>query len=171
MSISCWIELLKRQTPGPIGFDEIVVGYDFGLLSPPEIQAWVAVQATNGPLCRQLVNLDETRMECFEASLWAACNEATGKTPRPGGRRWSAAQDRWRVALLKDALEATLSPEALAIVVENIYEKVGCPEDMLDLWSRPAPWQKLPAVANRAAIEAFLSKVNFSWFPLMPTAA
>jgi hypothetical protein len=168
MIISHWLELLKRQTPKPITWDEIVVGYDFGILGPTEIQAWAAYQG-EGPLCRQLADLQGERMTYFEEALWAAAAEATGKPPRPGGQRWAAAQDRWRVALLSDALEATLSPEALAVVVENIYETVGCPEDMLHLWKRTSPWQKLAPVADRRAIEAFLAEKG--GLPLLPTAA
>jgi hypothetical protein len=171
MILNHWIELLKRQTPGPVTFDEIVVGHDFGLFSPPDIQTWVALQGFQGPLCSQVVELHDEGMECFEGCLWAACAEATGKTPRPGGHRWANAQDRWRVALLKDAMEAPLTTEALAVVVENIYEKVGCPEDMLALWTRPAPWQKRQPMADRAAIAAFVAQKAAPWQPFLPTAA
>jgi len=139
MIISNWLELLKRQTISPITWDEIVVGYDFGILGPADIQAWASTQIP-GPLCRQLVALANEHLVCFEEALWAAATEATGRVPRPGGQRWAAAQDRWRLALLKDALEAQLSPEALAIIVESIYERVGCPEDMLHLWKRANAW-------------------------------
>jgi len=170
MIVCNWLELLKRQTGGPITWDDIVVGHDFGLLGSPEIQAWASAQG-EGPLCRQLVNLQGEGLWCFEEALWAAASEATGKTPRPGGHRWAAAQDRWRVALLKDAMDAPLNPEALAVVVESIYERVGCPEDMLGLWKRPSPWQKLPSVADRAAIEDFLDRMGASYHPILPTVA
>jgi len=170
MIVSNWLELMKRQTKGPITWDEIVVGHDFGILGTSEIQAWAAGQAPQ-PLCRQLVNLRDSGLEHFEEALWAAAAEATGKTPRPGGQRWAAAQDRWRVSLLKDAMEAGLSLEALAVVVENIYESVGCPEDMLHLWKRASPWEKVTPVADRDAIEGFLERMSADLHPFLPSVA
>jgi hypothetical protein len=55
-------------------------------------------------------------------------------------------------------MEAPLSAEALAVAVESIYEKVGCPEDMLGLWQRPSPWEKKQGVADRKAITDFLKR-------------
>jgi len=158
MTQGIWLSLLQRQGGAPIGWDELVVGYDFGLLSPQEIQGWVGEQAFRGPLRQELATLEGDRTLRFEEALWAACGEATGKVPRPGGKRWAAAQDRWRVALLKDVMDAPLSAEALAVAVESIYEKVGCPEDMLGLWHRPSPWEKKQGVANRKAITEFLKR-------------
>jgi len=159
MTTCIWINLLERQSPAnaPIGWDEIVVGHDFGLLAAGEIQAW-ALARGGGPCCATLVALAGVQLERFEQALWAACGESTGKVPRPGGKRWARAQDRWRVALLKDVLESPLGPEALAIAVESIYERVGCPEDMLGLWQRHSPWQSLPGSADRAAIASFLRR-------------
>lgn len=172
MIVSSWLELMKRQTPGPITWDEIVVGHDFDILGYTEIQAWATTQTSaERPLCRQLVNLRDEGLVCFEEALWAAAAEATGKAPRPGGQRWAAAQDRWRGALLRDAMEAYLSPEALAVVVESIYERVGCPEDMLHLWKRSTPWDKVTPVADRLAIEAFLDRLGADFHPFLPTVA
>ena len=125
MTQGTWISLLARQSTTPIGWDEVVVGHDFGLLLPEEIQRWALEQGFQGPGCQELAALDGERLSRFEESLWAACAECTGKVPRPGGNRWAKAQDRWRVALLRDALEAPLSPEALAIVVESIFDWPG----------------------------------------------
>jgi hypothetical protein len=152
------LTLLARQSHGrpPIGWDEVVVGYDFGLLEPREIQDWALGQPHPGPRCLELEALDGERMAGFEAALWAACAEGAGKVPRPGGRRWARAQDRWRAALLQDALDAPLTPEALAVAVEAIYDRVGCPEDMLGLWRRTSPWQPLPADADRDEVVRFL---------------
>jgi hypothetical protein len=160
MSKGTWISLLERQSRGnaPVGWDEIVVGHDFGILAPAEIQGWVLDQAVPGPQAHRLAWLAGADLAGFEEVLWAACAESTGKVPRPGGRRWSAAQDRWRVALLKDAMASPLSPEALAVVVESIYERVGCPEDMLGLWQRHSPWQQRQGSADRAAIARFLHR-------------
>ena len=150
--------LLQRQTPdgSAIGWDEIVVGHDFGLLDADEIQAWILGTGTQGPACAELAGA--ASRDRFEERLWAACAEVTGKAPRPGGRRWAKAQDRWRVALLKDILEAPLSAEALAVAVEAVYERVGCPEDMLDLWKRPDRWERRPATADRSVVAAFLRR-------------
>ena len=156
MTQGIWLAVLDRQGGAPIGWDELVVGYDFGLLAPAEILGWVREQAFEGPLCGELAALENSLR--FEEALWAACGEATGKVPRPGGKRWAAAQDRWRVALLKDVMDAPLTVEALAVAVESIYEKVGCPEDMLGLWHRPSPWEKRLGAADRKAIEAFLQE-------------
>jgi len=152
------LALLERQSAvgQPIGWDEIVVGHDFGLLDIGEIQAWLRARGPAGPLGEELFAFSEHRAIGFEKALWAACAEASGKVTRPGGKRWAAAQDRWRVALLQDAMASPLSAEALAIAVEGIYERVGCPEDMLGLWKRTSPWEKKPGVADRQAIEAFL---------------
>jgi hypothetical protein len=159
MTTCTWINLLERQSPAntPIGWDEIVVGYDFGLLGPGDIQEWALTQG-GGPSCAALTGLAGERLERFEEALWAACLEHTGKVPRPGGKRWARAQDRWRVALLKDALESPLSPEALAVAVESIYELVGCPEDMLGLWQRHSPWQSRQGSADRAVVASFLRR-------------
>jgi len=160
MTNGTWISLLERQsrTHSPIGWDEIVVGHDFGLLGPLEIQAWARAQGLQGPCCRRLAELEGPGLAQFEEALWAACSECTGKVPRPGGNRWARAQDRWRVALLKDALASPLGPEALAVAVESIYERVGCPEDMLELWQRHSPWQQRQGSADRSAIARFLGR-------------
>jgi hypothetical protein len=154
-----WINLLARQSPAgtPIGWDDIVVGYDFGLLDPRAIQEWALTQG-GGPCCAALAALTGEQPDRFEAALWAACRESTGKVPRPGGNRWARAQDRWRVALLKDTLESPLSPEALAVAVESIYERVGCPEDMLGLWQRDSPWTSRPGSADRVVVASFLRR-------------
>lgn len=160
MVIGNWLSLLERQSPhgAPIGWDEVVVGHDFGILKPEEIQGWVRDRAFPGEACERLVALRGTALENFEAALWQASSEITGKAPRPGGRRWAQAQDRWRLALLKDALEAPLGAEALGVAVESIYECVGCPEDMLGLWRRADRWAKTPAAADRSAIQVFIER-------------
>ena len=62
------------------------------------------------------------------------------------------------MALLKDVLEAPLGAEALAVAVESIYERVGCPEDMLGLWQRHSPWQRRQGSADPAVVARFLSR-------------
>jgi hypothetical protein len=154
MARGIWLALLERQ--GGFGWDEIVAGFDFGLLGRDEIQDWLRDTGPGGAFGQDLAGLGADRADRFETALWDACAEATGKVPRPGGRRWAQAQDRWRVALLRDAMEAPLTAQALAVAVETIYDAVGCPEDMLGLWRRGCPWEKRPSVADRNAIERFL---------------
>lgn len=164
MTIGNWIALLMRQTPalGPAGWDEVVVGHDFGFLTADEIRAWTLDLHVEGPAAAAVEALREPNPASFDAVLWAAAAACTGKAPRPGGQRWGRAQDRWRVALLKDALEAPLSPEALAVAVESIYECVGCPEDMLGLWEFGNPRERKAPVANHAAIIRFLNRQEAS---------
>ncbi len=79
-----------------------------------------------------------------------------GRVPRPGELVWARAQDRWRLALLREALEADLTEPALAQAIESVYECVGCPDDMLGLWGRRAPWQGRSERVNFEALWAFL---------------
>jgi len=161
------IALLERQSePGQaVGWDELIVGHDFALVGPSDIQAWVRAGAFAGPACRRLADLEGADLERFEAALWEAATEATGKAPRPGGNRWARAQDRWRVALLRDALASPLTPDALAIAVERIYDQVGCPEDMLSLWHRPSPWEHKAGHADQLTVEAFIRRLDASLAP------
>jgi 1-acyl-sn-glycerol-3-phosphate acyltransferase len=153
-------EVLRMHSGGapapiPMGWDEIITGYDFGLLTAGMILTWVRDAAPQGPAgqCLAAMTGDEVN---FEERLWAACQEATGALPRPGTEKWGAAQDRWRKALLREAYDPTQSPEDLGKVVEEIYERVGCPEDMRDLWNHASPWEHRPAVGYRDKVEAFL---------------
>jgi hypothetical protein len=155
-----WLTLLHRHCPpdAPPCWDDVVVGHDFGLLPAAEIQRWTAAQEPLGEAGLALAALEGAALERFERALWNAAAEATGKTPRPGGKRWARAQDRWRLALLRDALEAPVSAEALAVLVETIYETVGCPEDMLGLWRRPCGPGQGRAESDRAKVAAFIER-------------
>ena len=66
-----WISLLVRQsrTNAPIGWDEVVVGHDFGLVTPREIQRWALEQGFQGPRCLQLAALEELS-EARDADCW-----------------------------------------------------------------------------------------------------
>lgn len=156
-----WLALLQRQSAAwePVTWNEVVAGYDFGMVSFAEIRRWIRSHGFRGEACQRLAeHPGDTPMEDFEAILWEACREATGRLPRPGGERWARAQDRWRLALVHEALEADLRPEALAVALEEIWERVGCPEDMLGLWSRPAPWSTGPVSVDYPALRRFLSR-------------
>jgi hypothetical protein len=140
---------------GPLGWDDLVTGYDFGFLTQREIQLEVRGE---GPAFERLRTLDGAGLRTFEAHLWAACAEAVGKTPRPGSTRWSLAQDRWREALLRDALALESTHAQLARTVECLYEQVGCPEDMLLMLKPSQPWSGTPATVDPAAVQHFLER-------------
>jgi len=75
---------------GPLTWDDLVSGYDFGFLTSLEIQI---TAIGDGPAVQRLRALEGSALRTFEAHLWAACAEAVGKTPRPridGGTRCCA---------------------------------------------------------------------------------
>lgn len=146
-----------RTCLGEPGWDDIVVGHDFGFLDVPGIQAWSATQG-DGPALAALRGLAGPDLREFESRLWQACAEATGKTPRPGSARWAHAQDRWRLAILRDALATESTLPQLAVRVERLYEQVGCPEDMLSMLRPSQPWSGLPAAVDAGAVLRFLDR-------------
>ena len=146
-----------RTFLGEPGWDDVVVGYDFGFLEPTQIQAWSASQG-NGPALATLRGLGGPGLRDFEARLWEACAEAAGKTPRPGSARCAHAQDRWRLAILREALATEATLPLLARRVERLYEQVGCPEDMLGMLRPSQPWSGLPAAVDAAGILRFLDR-------------
>ena len=146
-----------RHTHGEPTWDDIVAGHDFGFLEIPEIQAWVSGE---GPAAARLKALHGEGLRTFEAHLWAACAEAVGKTPRPGSARWSQAQDRWREALLREALATESTTAQLASRVEHLYEAVGCPEDMLGMLCPSQRWSGTPATVDPQAVQQFLNRTG-----------
>ena len=155
-----WTSSLQRLscTMEPITWTEVVAGYDFGLLRAEEVRDWAMAQDFAGEACLRMQALQEEEWAGFEARMWEACAECLGRVPRPGDRLWGSAQDRWRKALLREALEADLTEAALAQAIESIYECGGCPEDMLGLWSRRSPWQGGPEQVNFEALVSFLGR-------------
>lgn len=153
-----WTRLLHRlsATAAPIGWAEVVAGYDFSLLGVDEVQGWVGAQGFEGEACRRLLALQGDELLDFEERMWEACTDCMGRVPRPGELLWARAQDRWRLALLREALEADLTEPALAQAIESIYECVGCPDDMLGLWGRRSPWQGRSERVHFDALWAFL---------------
>lgn len=143
------------QHVGPLTWDDLVTGYDFGFLTSLEIQ--IAAPG-DGPAIQRLRALEGSALKHFEAHLWAACAEAVGKTPRPGSSRWSQAQDRWREALLREALATESTAAQLAARVERLYEQVGCPEDMLGMLKPSRAWSGTPATVDPAAVQRFLDR-------------
>jgi len=140
---------------GPLAWNDLVTGYDFGFLTALEIQ----LEAPgNGLAVQRLRALEGAALKTFEAHLWAACAEAVGKTPRPGSAPWSQAQDRWRDALLREALAAESTQAQLARKVESLYEQVGCPEDMLAMLRPSQSWSGTPATVDPTAVQRFLDR-------------
>jgi hypothetical protein len=142
---------------GSLTWDDLVTGYDFGFLTSLEIQI---TAPGNGEAVRRLRALDGSALKAFEAHLWAACTEAVGKTPRPGSARWSQAQDRWRGAMLREALAVESTSAQLARSVERLYEQVGCPEDMLAMLKPSQAWSGTPATVDPAAVQRFLNRAG-----------
>jgi hypothetical protein len=140
---------------GPLTWADLITGYDFGFLTSLEIQA---MAPGNGEAVQRLRALEGSALKNFEAHLWAACVEATGKTPRPGNSRWSLAQDRWREAMLRETLAVESTAAQLARSVERLYEQVGCPEDMLGMLQPSQAWSGTPATVDPAAVQRFLSR-------------
>jgi hypothetical protein len=160
------LELLRRHAALPFSWTEVVVGYDFGLLSIHDIQDWVRLQPCSGPAAERLINLEGQDLLRFEETLWAACVEATGrKVPRPGHERWFLAQDLWRTSLLKEALAVYPDAADFAEAVEGIIDRVGCPEDMLGLLSRTYAWARQIVTANREEVMAFVGKLEAKLLP------
>ncbi len=148
------LEAFKKHI-GPLTWDDLVTGYDFGFLTSLEIQI---TAPGNGPAVERLRALEGSALKTFEAHLWAACAEAVGKTPRPGSSRWSQAQDRWREAVLRDALATDSTAAHLARSVELLYEQVGCPEDMLGMLKPSQGWAGIPATVDPTAVQRFLDR-------------
>lgn len=146
-----------RAIHGEPTWDDVIAGHDFGFLGPAEIQAWVPGEA---PAARRLRALEGEPPLGFEAHLWAACAEAQGLTPRPGSIRWARAQDRWRGALLREALAAETTTAQLARRVERLYEQMGCPDDMLAMLRPSQPWSGAPATVDPQAAQQFLARTS-----------
>ena len=146
-----------RAHLGPLTWDDLVTGYDFGFLTALEIQREAPGE---GPAVQRLRDLEGPALRTFEAHLWAACAEAVGKTSRPGSSRWSQAQDRWREAVLLDALAKESTAAHLARSVERLYEQVGCPEDMLGMLKPSQGWSGIPATVDPAAVQRFLDRAR-----------
>lgn len=162
MVIENWVSLLLRHTAsfGPVTWDDVVVGHDFGFLTPHAIQSWAQTLPTKTPQVDRLVALADQELLGLEACLWAACTEASGHPPRPGGRRWARSQDRWRLALIKEALEDACTKDTLGTRVEEIYERVGCPEDMLGLWHISPAWRPCATRPHFEAIQRFIQRLE-----------
>jgi hypothetical protein len=146
-----------RTYLGPLTWDDLVTGYDFGFLTSLEIQL---AAPGEGDAVRLLRALEGSALQTFEARLWAACAEAMGKTPRPGSTRWSQAQDRWREVVLREALATESTIAQLACSVERLYEQVGCPEDMLGMLKPSQRWSGTPATVDPTAVQRFLDRAH-----------
>ncbi len=151
------MELLRRHTSLPCGWNEVVVGYDFGILSVREIQDWIHAESSWGPAAEEAAKLEGQDLLRFESCLWAAYAEAmeTG-VPRPGHLQWTLAQDLWRITLLKEVLDWSLSEGEFGEAIETIFNRMGCPEDMLGFLKLSRGWAGRPASADHPAVAAFI---------------
>ncbi len=151
---------LAHHLGQPPTWMDVVTGFDYGFLTRAEVQAWARAHDPNPqfhPACHRLAMIDP-EVENFQNALWDSCVEAQGSVFRIGQTRWLQSQDRWRVALIQEALEGDLSLHALAIALERIYDAFGCPDDMLHLWRRRAPWEKGVQAVDLPALQAFLAR-------------
>lgn len=87
------LEILVRHTPeaGPVDWDVMIVGYDFSLVTPEEVLAWIRIQPCAGASFEPQEPLAMGVPAHLERLQWAACAEATGSVPRPGHLRWQRA--------------------------------------------------------------------------------
>lgn len=134
-----------------MAWDDLILAYDFGYLPPAGAEDWLHPQWIDQPSCRRLLEQGGQGKARFEPLLWDACREATGWVPRPGHERWGQAQDRWRIILLREALVRARHLKELTFLVQDIYETMGSPEDMVGILSL-----KASAEVERAAVEAFV---------------
>lgn len=139
---------------------DVVTGYDYGFLERGDVQTWARAHAPTlegHPACHRLATMDPDTA-AFQRALWDACAEMEGSVSRVGHTRWIAASDRWRLALIRECLAGERTLEGLAVALEGIYDTFGCPDDMLALWERKAPWEKRLGKANLPALQAFLAR-------------
>ena len=88
-----WLTLLLRHLPpgSALGWDDLLVGHDFGFVAPAEIQAWVAAQALPGVLGSRMmgagfggctINLvREPDLEGFQAGMAEVYRARLGREP------------------------------------------------------------------------------------------
>ena len=164
-----FIPLLKKHLPSPPDWDDVIVGFDLRLLEPSEIVLWARGRTANSEPMEQLAANDpEAPPPDTIPLLWAACEAETGKTPRHGSHRWLQAHDRWRVALLKEVMETTRTPESLAIAVQVVNDMLGFPEDMFGLWrnTHMAPFS-LPQ-SDFSLVQAHVAAIEERWRDTSP---
>jgi hypothetical protein len=160
MSHTNMLTRLLQQTHDPIQWEDVIVGFDFGLLEKEDVLDWIHRQRQSGYAIQRMDPISGNDLLHFEVFLRVACEKDIGRVPRIGNQAWMRGQDRWRIALLRDALEASPSEEALSKRVESVYASVGCPEDMLGLWSAPHYGDQRPHHAERKAVERFVQSLE-----------
>lgn len=145
------LALFLSGFPGSSGpdWEDLVVAQDFGLLHPSEILAFLGAGSLDRPLTRAMLESQGG----FEQALWQACGEVTGTVPRPGSKSWEIAQDRWRIVLLRHAQKLASHELELSTFIQDVYEHLGYPEDMLGLC------QSSPS-ALPLKLQAFLKKLE-----------
>ncbi len=139
---------------GGLSWEDRILAYDFGLLAPGELLAWLDPCDLAHAEVQDLVQRGTRGEPDFEAALWRTCKDLSGRLPRPGSQGWDRAQDRWRAAFLKEVLRMTPDPVLRGTMVQAVYERLGFPEDMRGLWTL----RDGQPVANEAAIERALAR-------------
>ncbi len=158
--ISAAIHILQRHTTGAIRWSDLRVGLQLGFLSALELQTWLRSRDISGPGIASLLALPPVDDGAFEGAIREACLESEGHIPFPGHTAWQQAQDRWRLAWMRELLSQDHTPTTLARAVEGLFDQLGCPEDMLS-FLRPEPkWRKLPSRVDPHAVSAFLGRMT-----------
>lgn len=158
--VSAALQILQRHTPGALRWSELRVGLALGFLSVLELQAWLRVRGAGGPAEAKLLALPPVDDGAFEGALREACLEREGRVAFPGDAAWQQAQDRWRLAWLRELLSQDHTPTTLGRAVEALFDQLGCPEDMLS-FLRPEPkWRRLPPRVDPHAATAFLGRMT-----------
>lgn len=158
--ISAALQILQRHTSGAVRWSELRVGLQLGFISAVELQGWLRVRGVSGPGAASVLALPPVDDGAFEGAIREACQESEGRVPFPGDTSWQQAQDRWRLAWMRELLSQDHTPVTLARAVEALFDQLGCPEDMLS-FLRPEPsWRKLPPRVDPYAATAFLGRMT-----------
>ena len=158
--ISAAMQILQRHTVGAIRWPELRVGLQLGFLTAAELQSWLRTQGVTGPSAAALLALPPVDDGTFEVAFRKACREAEGVVPFPGHTSWQKAQDRWRLAWMRELLSQDHTTTTLARAVEALFDQLGCPEDMLSFLQPEPSWRKLPPRVDPYAATAFLGRMT-----------
>ena len=157
---SAALHILQRHTAGPVRWPEVRVGLQLGFLSALELQTWLRARGVSGPGAASLLALPPVDDGAFEGALREACLESEGRVPFPGDTAWQQAQDRWRLAWMRELLSQDHTPTTLARAVEALFDQLGCPEDMLSFLHPQPSWRRLPPRVDPYAATVFLGRAT-----------
>ena len=158
--ISAAIQILQRHTSGAIRWPELRVGLQLGFLTAAELQGWLRIRGVSDPGTASLLALPPVDDGTFEGAVREACLESEGQVPFPGHTSWQNAQDRWRLAWMRELLSQDHTPTTLARAVEALFDQLGCPEDMLTFLHPQPSWRRLPPRVDPHAATLFLGRAS-----------